>query len=62
MISDMYIKSNHGLERSLNNYRLKYVHHLNYWKNNRQKNYWIIFENPSFNHFGKVEIFLKEFI
>jgi hypothetical protein len=57
MISDMYIKSNHGLERSLNNYRLKYLHHLNYWKNNRQKNSWIIFENPLFSKFGKVNFF-----
>jgi hypothetical protein len=55
----MHIKSNHGLERSLNNYRLKYIHHLSYWKNSRQKNSWIIFENSLFNNFGKVEFFLK---
>jgi len=59
MISNMHIKSNHGLERSLNNYRLKYIHHLSYWKNSRQKNSWIIFENSLFNNFGKVEFFLK---
>ncbi|CAF2921295.1 unnamed protein product [Rotaria sp. Silwood2] len=46
MIRDMHIKTNHGLEKSLNNYRLKYIHHLSYWKNVRKTNYWIIFENP----------------
>ncbi len=58
MISDMYIKSNHGLERSLNNYRLKYIRHLNYWKDIRPRNSWIIFENPLFNQFGKVNSFI----
>ncbi|CAF0963806.1 unnamed protein product [Adineta steineri] len=48
MIRDMHIKANHGLERSLNNYRLKYIHHLNYWKNIRKTNYWITSENPLF--------------
>lgn len=61
MISDMPVKSNHGRERSLNNYRLKYMHHLNYWKNNRQKNSWVVFENPSFKNFGKIEIFIETF-
>jgi hypothetical protein len=56
MISDMQIKSNHGYERSLNNYRLKYIHHLNYWKNIRNTNYWITFENPLFDTYGKISL------
>jgi hypothetical protein len=55
MISDIHMKSNHGLERSLKNYRLKYIRHLNYWKNIRQINSWIIFENPLFYQLGKDE-------
>ncbi|CAF2089263.1 unnamed protein product [Rotaria magnacalcarata] len=51
MISDMHIKVNHGLEKSLNNYRSKYIHHLNYWKNIRKTNYWITFENPLFENY-----------
>lgn len=52
----MHVKSNHGLEKSLNNYRLKYIHHLSYWKNTRQKNSWTIFENPKF---GNIIIYLR---
>lgn len=57
MINDMYIKVNHGLEKSLNNYRLKYLHHLKYWRNVRKTNYWILFENPSFESNGKFYLF-----
>ena len=54
MISDMDIETNHGLVKPLNNYCLKYFHHLNYWKNIRKSNYWIIFENPLFKNYGKL--------
>jgi hypothetical protein len=59
MIRDMHIKSNHGLEKSLNNYHLKYIHHLNYWKNIRKTNYWITFENPIFYNYGKLSVLYK---
>ena len=54
MIDGMQIKSNRGFERSLNNYRSKYIRHLNYWKNARKTNHWITDENPLFSHQGKV--------
>ncbi len=57
MINDRHMRSNHGLEKSLNNYRLKYIHHLNYWKNTRTKTSWITFENPLFNQYGNVSVF-----
>lgn len=53
MISNMQIKSNHGLER----YHSKYVRHMSYWKNTRSRSNWLIFENPLFNHFGNIEYF-----
>ncbi len=59
MINERHMKSNHGLEKSLNNYRLKYIHHLNYWKNTRTKTSWIIFENPLFNQYGKVNFYFS---
>ena len=54
MIDGMQIKSTRGFERSSNNYRLKYSHHLSYWKNTRKTNHWITDENPLFSHQGKV--------
>ena len=50
----MHIKSHHGFDRkSLNNYREKYIHHLNYWQNNRKSQLWITFENPLCLYPGK---------
>ena len=49
----MHIKSHHGFEKSLNNYREKYIHHLNYWQNCRKSQLWIAFENPLCLYSGK---------
>ena len=54
---NMHIQSQHGGERSRKNYRLKYIHHLNYWKNTRNSNYWILFENPIFHQHGKNHLY-----
>ena len=51
MISDMHMKSNHGLER----YHLKYIRHLSYWKTTRPRSTWLIFDNPLFDQFGNIE-------